>query len=448
MPPKFRMGGSYRDRGRRAAPGRQAGTATGRVVRGRYDGRMLSRGGRALSLVAVAAAALAAAAALSSMATAPRAGRAWPWRSPPCLSTPPTPSRSARRAPPVPRRPLAALGRPPLRRAVRPAGEPGRRAALRGVGLRLRVHGLALVRRERPARRPGRARGSWTSRARPGAPAARRERRREPGPGATGSRWAFEGRARVQSYAAEPAVRRPGATLPFPAGVGRVRPQRRPRDDGGRRRRAPPARLRDAAGRVEHRPGLGREAAGSGRQREYPLAVRRRLGGGAVPARPAPTRLPDGDLLVVERRFPPIGARIVRLARASLEGTGPLAPREIARFEAPAHARQLRGDRGAARRLGPDARLPALGRQRLREDARIDAVGPAAHAAAAVRPRGLRAQPASAIGSAMLAARRGAAGPGASSSRAGSWAGRRAPAPPGAGCRSAARRASSITCRS
>ena len=38
---------------------------------------------------------------------------------------------------------------------------------------------------------------------------------------------------------------------------------------------------------------------------------------------------------MLERRFPPIAARLVRLERSSLQGRGPLEPREIARLEAP-----------------------------------------------------------------------------------------------------------------
>jgi hypothetical protein len=68
--------------------------------------------------------------------------------------------------------------------------------------------------------------------------------------------------------------------------------------------------------------------------REYPLAFEGGWAGEAF--RPTGAALlPDGDMLVVERRFPPIGARLVRLSRASLESAGPLAPREIARFERP-----------------------------------------------------------------------------------------------------------------
>jgi hypothetical protein len=42
------------------------------------------------------------------------------------------------------------------------------------------------------------------------------------------------------------------------------------------------------------------------------------------------TRLPGGDVLVVERRFPPFGSRVVRLSRAALDGGGALEPVEIA----------------------------------------------------------------------------------------------------------------------
>ena len=89
---------------------------------------------------------------------------------------------------------------------------------------------------------------------------------------------------------------------------------------------------RGGARRAPCRRGSG--AAETWAARDYPLAFD---GGWAgEPFRPTgATRLPDGDLLLVERRFPPIGARIVRLARSSLEGTGPLEPREIARLERP-----------------------------------------------------------------------------------------------------------------
>jgi hypothetical protein len=68
--------------------------------------------------------------------------------------------------------------------------------------------------------------------------------------------------------------------------------------------------------------------------REYPL----QFDGGWMgePFRPTGgALLPGGDLLVVERRFPPAGARVVRLSRASIDVSGPLQPAEIARLEAP-----------------------------------------------------------------------------------------------------------------
>ena len=69
-------------------------------------------------------------------------------------------------------------------------------------------------------------------------------------------------------------------------------------------------------------------------ERSYPLLFR---GGWAgEPFHPtAATLLPDGDVLLLERRFPPIGSRIVRLARADVEGRGPLHPAEVAGIEAP-----------------------------------------------------------------------------------------------------------------
>jgi hypothetical protein len=70
------------------------------------------------------------------------------------------------------------------------------------------------------------------------------------------------------------------------------------------------------------------------RQREYPLTF---AGGWAgEPFRPTGgARLPDGDLLILERRFPPLAARLVRLERATLEGDGLLETRELARLEPP-----------------------------------------------------------------------------------------------------------------
>ncbi len=143
----------------------------------------------------------------------------------------------------------------------------------------------------------------------------------------------FEGRARVQAYAADPAFGGSARPLPAPPGVGACG-----RNGGletaadtadGRRLLVCEARRR-ASSTVPAWVGRGEAWTA----REYPLAFE---GGWAgEPFRPTGAALlPDGDMLVLERRFPPIGARLVRLSRASLESAGPLAPREIARFESP-----------------------------------------------------------------------------------------------------------------
>jgi len=143
----------------------------------------------------------------------------------------------------------------------------------------------------------------------------------------------FEGRARIQSYAADPAFGGSARTLPAPPGVGMCG-----RNGGletmaetadGRRLLVCETRRR-ASSTVPA--WVGRDGAWT--PREYPLAFE---GGWAgEPFRPTGAALlPDGDLIVVERRFPPIGARLVRLPRASVESAGPLTPRENARFESP-----------------------------------------------------------------------------------------------------------------
>jgi hypothetical protein len=45
--------------------------------------------------------------------------------------------------------------------------------------------------------------------------------------------------------------------------------------------------------------------------------------------------LPDGDLLVLERRYPPLAVRLVRIRSADLDGVGPLDPREVVRLDPP-----------------------------------------------------------------------------------------------------------------
>jgi hypothetical protein len=67
-------------------------------------------------------------------------------------------------------------------------------------------------------------------------------------------------------------------------------------------------------------------------RRSYPL------GGEGLEGLFTPTaaaRLPGGGVVVLERRFPPLEVRLMRLAKADLEGTGFLAPRELARLGPP-----------------------------------------------------------------------------------------------------------------
>jgi hypothetical protein len=143
----------------------------------------------------------------------------------------------------------------------------------------------------------------------------------------------FEGRPKVLGYRKDPPFAGPPRILPFPKGVSRCDSnggfETMADIGGGRRFFACETRRRPS----ETVPAwIGRD--GKWTQRDYPLVFEGRWA--LEPFRPTGAALlPDGDLLVVERRFPPLAARIVRLDRASLDGTGPLEPREIARFEAP-----------------------------------------------------------------------------------------------------------------
>jgi hypothetical protein len=293
---------------------------------------MLSRGGRALSLVAVAAAALAAAAAFFSTASAPRADASLALD----VVAVPLDDSDPSRATVGPLRYLGGLrlssadprfgGLSDLR--VSPDG--ARLFAVsdcgRGFTASLsydpggRLAGVAdarLVELTGPA----------------GDPLGMGETDAESLVVGEGLEVGFEGRARVQAYAAEPPFRGPARALPFPAGVGQCGRNgglEAMTDAGDGRRLLVCETRRGAASTVPAWVGRGGEWAA----RDYPLAFD---GGWAgEPFRPTgATRLPDGDLLLVERRFPPIGARIVRLARSSLEGTGPLETREIARLESP-----------------------------------------------------------------------------------------------------------------
>ena len=365
---------------------------------------MLSRGGRVLSLVAVAAAALAAAAAFSSMATAPRADASLALDVAPVPLDASDPSRAAVG-------PLRYLGGLWLRSAdprfgglsdLRVSPDGARLFAVSDCGYGF----TASLSYDAGGRLTGVADARLVELTGPaGGPLGMGETDAESLVLGDGLEVGFEGRARVQSYAADPPFGGPPRdrcrSRPGWAQCGRNGGLETMADAGDGRRLLVCEARRGASSTVPAWVGRG----GEWTARDYPLAFD---GGWAgEPFRPTgATRLPDGDLLLVERRFPPIGARIVRLARSSLEGTGPLDDARDRPLRAPAHARQLRGGGGAPRRLRPDAGLPALRRQRLREDARLEAVGPAAHAAAALRPRGLRSQPASAIAAISGSARR------------------------------------------
>lgn len=141
----------------------------------------------------------------------------------------------------------------------------------------------------------------------------------------------FEGRARVDTYG--PGFAGPARPLLVPKALeecARNGGLELMADAGGGRRLLVCEERRAASSSVPA--WVGRDAAWQ--QRDYPLVFD---GGWAgEPFRPTgAARLPNGDLLILERRFPPLAARLVRLERAALDGQGPLAPREIARLEAP-----------------------------------------------------------------------------------------------------------------
>jgi hypothetical protein len=141
----------------------------------------------------------------------------------------------------------------------------------------------------------------------------------------------FEGRGRVEAYGPEFAG--PARPLASPAALtecGRNGGLELMGDAGDGKRLLVCEERRGPSSTVPAWIGRG----GSWQEREYPLL----FDGGwtAEPFRPtAAARLPNGDLLVLERRFPPLAARLVLLERKTLEGQGPLATREIARLEPP-----------------------------------------------------------------------------------------------------------------
>ena len=143
----------------------------------------------------------------------------------------------------------------------------------------------------------------------------------------------FEGKARVQAYDESPAFSGAARPRPMPAAVGtcgRNGGLEAMADLGAGRRLLLCEARRGASMTVPAWVGTG----DTWEEREYPLFFE---GGWArEPFRPTgAVRLPDGDVLIVERRFPPMGARLVRLPKAGLEGGRLLEPVEVARFEAP-----------------------------------------------------------------------------------------------------------------
>jgi hypothetical protein len=161
----------------------------------------------------------------------------------------------------------------------------------------------------------------------------------------------FEGWGRIRAYGLEPPFAGPARRLGLPAGVGscgRNGGLETMADTGDGRRLLVCEGRRGASSSVPAWVGRGE----AWQPREYPLAFE---GGWAgEPFRPTgAARLPDGDLLVLERRFPPAGARLVRIARSDLDRTSPFDPRTLARIEAPLTIDNFEG---------VDARRDAAGR--------------------------------------------------------------------------------------
>jgi hypothetical protein len=161
----------------------------------------------------------------------------------------------------------------------------------------------------------------------------------------------FEGRPRIWAYALSPPFAGPARTVATPTGLAGCG------SNGG----IEAMTMVDDSRRLlvcETRRGRSRDVPawiGEGetwRQRTYPLLFRDGWAGEPFRATAA-TLLPTGDVLLVERRFPPIGARIVRIARAELEASGPLHPQQLAGIEAPLTVDNFEGI---------DARLDEAGR--------------------------------------------------------------------------------------
>lgn len=161
----------------------------------------------------------------------------------------------------------------------------------------------------------------------------------------------FEGRPRIFRYRLDPAFAGPAQPMPKPAAVdacGENEGLETMANLGGGRRLLICEGKRGASDTVPA--WVGQD--GQWTERQYPLLFEGGLA--AEPFRPTgASALPGGDVLVVERRYPPMGARVVRLSRAGLQGEGPLRPREVARLEAPLTLDNYEGI---------DARVDAMGR--------------------------------------------------------------------------------------
>jgi len=294
---------------------------------------MLSRGGRALSLVAFAAAALASAAAFSSMVTAPSAGASLALQVTPVPLDATDPSRSAVGS-------LRYLGGLWLRSEdprfgglsdLRVSPDGGQLLAVSDCGRGF----TASLSYDATGRLAGLAEARLLDLEGPtGGPLGTGDIDAESLVQGDGTlEVAFEGRGRVQSYTARPAFGGAARVLASPPGLsqcGRNGGLETMADTGdGRRLLVCETRLAPSS-TVPAWVGRGEDWT----PRDYPLTFD---GGWAgEPFRPTGAALlPDGDMLVVERRFPPIGARLVRLPRANVEATGALEPSEIARLEKP-----------------------------------------------------------------------------------------------------------------
>jgi hypothetical protein len=149
----------------------------------------------------------------------------------------------------------------------------------------------------------------------------------------------FEGTNRILAYALAPEFGGPARSLPVPRGLHHCKANGGIETmvllDGGHRLLVCEESKRPSLDTLAW---IGADDQWS--ERSYPLLFDG--GWGGEPFRPtSAARLPGGDVLVLERRFPPTGARIVRisgddLAAASTSGSRrPLHPREIARLEKP-----------------------------------------------------------------------------------------------------------------